>query len=217
MIKELITNTSSILLVLNFICYFSKHKRYPLALKIFTLYLFLMTLIQLSSDLMAIYKMNNIFFAHYYFIGQFILLSLFFKQLLKNTFQKKALTFVLFIVLIALGIYYLLYPSNYYNFNIFETIITSVPLLVYSFFFFLQKIEDPDKKYIYIVSGFFLYLLCSTLLFTTGNITADIKKFIWHTNVILHIVYQVLIFVEWYKHFRKKDLVVIVDEKERKL
>ena len=67
---------------------------YSTVKQISTLYLFLMTLIQLSSDLMAIYKMNNIFFAHYYFIGQFILLSLFFKQLLKNTFQKKAITFV---------------------------------------------------------------------------------------------------------------------------
>jgi len=128
--------------------------------------------------------------------------------------QKKIITFGLFIVLISLGIYYIIYPSNYYKFNIFEIIITSVPLLVYSFFFFIQKIEDADKKYIYIVSGFFLYLLCSTLLFTTGNIKAEIKKIIWHTNAILYMVYQVLIFIEWYKNFRKKELVIIEDYDE---
>jgi hypothetical protein len=106
--------------------------------------------------------------------------------------------------LFALGVYYFLEPSNYYRFNIFEIILTSVPLIVYCLLFFIQRIDGEKRKFIYITSGFFLYILCSTLLFTTGNISSEIKNFIWYTNAILYIVYQVLIFVEWYKHFRKK-------------
>ena len=200
---------------INTIIFFKSYRNNSVAFKLFFIYLCLTLLIQLSSTYVKeIIEEHNLFLSHYYFIAQFILLSLFFKQLLTKELQKKIITFGLFIVLISLGIYYIIYPSNYYKFNIFEIIITSVPLLVYSFFFFIQKIEDADKKYIYIVSGFFLYLLCSTLLFTTGNIKAEIKKIIWHTNAILYMVYQVLIFIEWYKNFRKKELVIIEDYDE---
>jgi hypothetical protein len=79
--------------------------------------------------------------------------------------------------------------------------------MVYFFFFFNKKIEDSDKKFIYIVSGFFLYILCSTLLFTAGNIESGTKYIIWYSNAVLYIVYQLLIFVEWYKHLRKPALI----------
>jgi hypothetical protein len=180
-----------------------------MAFKIFSYYLLTILIIQLTAKYLRSNNINNIYLSHYYFIGQFIFLSLFFKQLLKNTLQKKITTFGLFIVLITLVIYYILNPLNYYKFNIFEIIATSIPLIVYSFFFFVQKIEDSNKKYIYIVSGFFLYITCSTLLFTTGNIAAEIKKMIWYSNATLYIVYQVLIFIEWYKNFRKPKKEII--------
>jgi hypothetical protein len=107
-------------------------------------------------------------------------------------------------VLIPLGIYYSLYPANYYKFNAFEIVITSLPLMAYSFLFFIQKMEGSDRKFIYIISGFFLYILCSTLLFTVGNIESRIIKLIWYSNTVLYIIYQVLIFIEWYKNFREK-------------
>jgi len=211
---EYFLNFGHIFLIVNTILFFKSYRNNSIAFKIFAYYLSVILIIQLTTKYLRFHKITNIYLSHYYFIGQFIFLSLFFKQLLTKELQKKIITFGLFIVLISLGIYYIIYPSNYYKFNIFEIIITSVPLLVYSFFFFIQKIEDADKKYIYIVSGFFLYLLCSTLLFTTGNIKAEIKKIIWHTNAILYMVYQVLIFIEWYKNFRKKELGVIEDYDE---
>ncbi len=196
------------ILFINLLIY-SKGYRYnkSVAFKVFIFYLIITLAIQLISTYLRSFKIPNLYLSHYYFIGQFILFSLFFKQLLKKKLHKKGITLCLIIVLTVLGIYYFLYPSNYYKFNVFEIIITSIPLIIYSIFFFVQKIEDADKKYIYIVSGFFLYILCSTLLFTTGNITAEIKKIIWEINSLLYVTFQVLIFVEWYKNFRKKTLV----------
>ncbi|MFY0629077.1 MAG: hypothetical protein JXR05_01780 [Flavobacteriaceae bacterium] len=62
--------------------------------------------------------------------------------------------------------------------------------------------------FIYIISGAFLYILCSTLLFVMGNYVANTKtpwyQSIWRFNNGLYILFQVLIFIEWYKHFRNK-------------
>ncbi len=207
---EVIIYFGYIVLALNTIIFLKNYRNSSVAFKLFSFYLLIILLIQLLATYIKNSPIkNNLFLSHYYFIGQFILLSLFFKHILKKKTQKKIIKPVLVIVLVVLGIYYSIYPSNYYKFNIFEIITTSVPLIIYCFFFFMQKIEDSDKKFIYITSGFFLYILCSTLLFTTGNINlyASVKKIIWHINAMLYLIYQVLVFIEWYKHFRKSALV----------
>ncbi len=206
---DIFINTGHVLLILNIIFYFKSYHESPVAFRIFTFYLLTILSIQLTSKYLRFYKINNIYLSHYYFISQFVFLSIFFRHLLKKQHIKKIITLILAIVLITIGVYYFINPSKYYEFNIFEIVITSIPLLVYGFLFFIQKIENASKEYIYVVSGFFLYILCSTLLFTTGNIKADVKKIIWYSNAILYIVYQVLIFTEWYKHFRKNSSITV--------
>jgi len=200
---DLLANFGHLLLIINCILFLKSYRNYSTAFKIFAFYLATILFIQLTSKYLRSYKIPNLYLSHYYFIGQFLFLSFFFKQLLQHSFYKKMITFVLIIVLSMLAIYYSLYPSAYYSFSIFEIVITSVPLILYSLLFFIQKIANGNNKFNYIVSGFFLYILCSTLLFTAGNIEADIKRIVWYTNVCLYIVYQLLIFIEWYRHFRK--------------
>jgi hypothetical protein len=205
---EVIIYFGYIVLALNTFLFFKSYRSHSVAFKLFSFYLFLTLLIQLLATFIKNSPIkHNLFLSHYYFIGQFILLSLFFKHILKKETQKKIIKPVLIIVLVVLGIYYSIYPSNYYKFNIFEIVITSAPLIIYCFFFFNGKIEDSDKKFIYIVSGFFLYILCSTLLFTAGNIESGTKNIIWYSNAVLYIVYQLLIFVEWSKNFKKPPLI----------
>jgi len=202
---NLLANFGHLLLITNCILFFKNYRSYSTAIKIFSFYLATILIIQLTSKYLRSYKIPNLYLSHYYFIGQFLFLSFFFKQLLKHAFHKKIITFVLFTVLSMLAIYYSLYPSAYYSYSIFEIVITSVPLMFYSLLFFIQKIERENNKFNYIVAGFFLYILCSTLLFTAGNIKADIKRIVWYANVSLYIVYQFLILTEWYTHFRKNE------------
>lgn len=112
-------------------------------------------------------------------------------------------------ITLSLG-YYGLYPQYFLQWNVFEITITSIPLLIYSFLFFTQNIDIKSTRYfIYFNSGLFIYLLSSTLLFTLGNIGLEdsairpIKLIVWKFNSILYIIFQVLIFIEWYKNFRK--------------
>ena len=202
---DLLANFGHLLVAINCILFFKSYRNYSTAFKIFAFYLATILIIQLTSKYLRSFKIENLYLSHYYFIGQFLFLSFFFKQLLKHVFYKKMISFMLFTVLSMLAIYYSVYPSAYYSYNIFEIVITSVPLLLYCLLFFIQKIEKSNKKFNYVVSGLFLYILCSTLLFTAGNIEAGIKSVIWYSNVSLYIIYQLLIFIEWYIHFRKSE------------
>ncbi|WP_299047256.1 hypothetical protein [uncultured Polaribacter sp.] len=154
------------------------------------------------------------YISHYYFVGQFIFISLFYSKILKGKRLVAVIQKTLILIIILVIGYYSLYPEDYYKWNVFEIAITSVPLLVYSFLFFTQKIETKTgNSYIYFISGFFIYLLSSTLLFTLGNIglgdstVKPLKQLVWKINSILYLIYQILVFIEWYKNFRKPQSI----------
>lgn len=216
MILTLLSYTTTILLVTNLVCFFIIRKKYTLPVKIFTIYLFVIVIIQVSTKIMASYKINNLVFTHYYFIGQFFLLSLFFRSILNTKKITKAIDIVIILVLPTICIYYLIHPHKYFEFNNFEIALTSIPLIIYCFLFIIKKIDQKDKTYFYLVSGLFIYLAGSTLLFSTGNIKmfSPMKKVVWFMNMVLYLIYQILIFIEWYKNFRKKNLVVIANNNE---
>ena len=200
-----------IILAINTFLYFKSNRKNSIAFKILSYYLLLCLFIQLYTSYLSSLKTNNLYLSHYYFIGQFILLSLFFSKILTGKRLISIIKKILFLVVILLIGYYSLYPKDYLKWNVFEITITSVPLLIYSFIFFTQKIEIKTSNYfIYFNSGFFIYLLSSTLLFTLGNIgignieIKPIKLFVWKVNSILYLIYQILVFVEWNKNFRQK-------------
>ena len=202
-IYNIISKTSVLVLAINIILYFKSYRKNSIAFKIFTHYLLFIFIIQLISGYMRFKQENNLYLSHYYFIGQFIFLSLFYLFLEEKSLFKNGIRTILFLALVSIGIYYLKNPQAYFSFNLFEIAITSIPLILFSFYFFIRKIDSDNHKFIYLNSGFFLYISCSTLLFSAGNISSSIKNIIWYSNAILYLVYQLLIVVEWYKNFRK--------------
>ena len=124
-------------------------------------------------------------------------------QELKNKALSKRIKIYLLFALVALGISYSLYPESFYKFNIFEIVLTSVPLLVYCFIFFTKRVGSSNNNFMFFNAGLFLYILCSTLLFAAGNVKSGIILYIWTFNVVLVIIYQLCILLEWYKNVRK--------------
>jgi hypothetical protein len=173
------------------------------AFKIIAFYLLFTLITELRMSYLSSLKELNWHISHFYFIGQLVFLSFFFMEELKNkTLSKRIKTYLLF-ALTALGIYYSLYPESFYEFNIFEIVVTSVPLLVYCFIFFTKRIESSNNNFMFFNAGLFLYILCSTLLFVAGNVTSSIKNYVWAFNVVLVIIYRLCILLEWYKNVRK--------------
>ncbi len=202
---NILTNAGYFLLILNTLLFIISYSHKKKALKYLIIYLLLCVFIQLYSSFLASTKQHNLFLTHYFFIGQFVFLSFFFSTLY-NFKKYKYITLVLTsLVTIYFATYLINNPKAYAKWNLLEIIITSIPLIIYSFYFFIKNInENNDKTYTYFNSGFFVYTLCSTLIFMLGNIgSIEIKRYVWLFNKVLYLFFQTLILIEWYKNFRK--------------
>ncbi|MFT4698172.1 MAG: hypothetical protein ACI9SJ_001310 [Flavobacteriaceae bacterium] len=199
--------------ILEFIIYFSiflsllyirSFIRNNKAFKLFTIYLIVISIIQLSSFL--IIKSggeSNLFLSHYYFISQFILLSLFFKELLKF----KWISWVLYIGLLLIGYQYIIEPNLYFQYNTIGMAITQTFIVIYSLLYFYKSLSGKNE-FILVNIGLFFYLLSSTLIFASGNLVFDlsireqVSRLLNIINAVLYLVFQLLIFVEWWRNHR---------------
>jgi len=205
-VAEILIYTGYLFLLINTIAYLVSCRKKSTAYKILLSYLILTIIIQAYSTFLSQKKLHNLFLSHYYFIGQFILMSLFFYKTLINKVVKKIICLVLLGVMLALSIQYFKNPELYYTFNLFEILITCIPIIFYCFSFMVQQIYTPEKRFVFFISGLFVYTLCSTLIFFAGNISGDTQRILWRVNNSLYILFQLLILVEWYRNFRKKKI-----------
>lgn len=144
---------------------------------------------------------ENFFLSHFYFVIQFIMLSLFFNKVLKNTFLKKMIYINLLLVLIGLSVQYMVTPSLFWEFNNYEIGVTSILLIFYCIFYFCENLTS-SYTYHFFCMGLTFYLTSSCLIFLTGNtqlvfFTEPIFLDIWILNSLFFILFQVFIFKEW--------------------
>ena len=205
-IDDIIAETGYCFLIINTIVFILSINKKDKALKYFIMNLVLCSIVQLVSSKLHDNGTKNLYLSHYFFTGQFIFLSLFYLKILKFKKIKNLILSVTITIPTCFIIYFYINEQAYKEWNEIEIALTSIPLLIYSFYFFIKKIDDnKDKKYIYFNSGFFVYTFCSTLIFILGNIgSRTLKLFVWDVNQILYLIFQILIFVEWYKNFRKQ-------------
>ncbi|MNX60159.1 hypothetical protein D3C86_910590 [compost metagenome] len=189
-----------LVLIINFILYAKGFFKSEKAFKIYTFYLFLLVIIQLTMEVLTSLSINNLYLIHLYFIGQFILLGLFYITLLQNNFQEKIITFSLFFGSLLLVIQYIYEPGLFFKFNLFEIVLTSLFVVVFALLYLYKMLTD-SKKYYYITVGIIIYLLTSTVLFLVGNLTIGLSKEVrlisWNLNAFFVVVNQLFILYEW--------------------
>ncbi len=197
----------NLLFLTNAILYFRSLYKNIKAPKIFALYLFLCSINQIVSLVLLELTKNNIFLSHFYFIIQFILLSFFYRELFENRNLKRTIIIILITIITIILLQYYFDPYQFYKFNLFEILLTSLPLIMYSIIHFYNLL-GKEKRFFYINSGILLYLSGSTLLFVAGNYVVSsnsiLNKSIWIINSVLFVIYQVLILIEWRKSFYQK-------------
>ncbi|AXT53895.1 hypothetical protein D1818_24900 [Aquimarina sp. BL5] len=209
-IVEILSHLGTFILFINTVlCIKSFSLKRRRAFNIMSVYLTVTFTIIIITSYYQSKGMNNLFLSHFYFVCQFMFLSFFFKNLLINKTQRKIINIILVGVVITILFQYLYKPNLFYKFNLFEIVLTSVPLIMYSIVHFYNML-GKEKEYLYINSGVFLYLTGSTLLFVAGNYIVSsnsvLNKSIWIINSVLFIVYQILIFIEWRKSFYQKKI-----------
>jgi hypothetical protein len=198
-----------LLLGINFILFAIKlNKKRPRSVYIFTFYLLVMIVIQFFTNYLSNIGQNNLYLSHYYFIFQFILLSLFYLEIINNSYQRKIIKIAIPCCLGVLGIQYFFNNDLYEKFNLLEIFITSFLLIIFSMFHF-YNILNEKKRYYYLNTGILLYLFGSTVLFMSGNLISRLdlalSKIVWILNLLLYIVYQIFILLEWREIFYKKN------------
>jgi hypothetical protein len=178
--------------------------------QIFTFYLVGTALVQMLSKIFLNLYANNLFLSHYYFIGQFLLLGLFFKSLFTNRIQKSVANWILIIGLTVLAVQYSMDPVVFYKFNLFEIFVTSFLIIILAAMH-LYNLLAEEKVFYYTTIGILMYLSGSTILFFVGNITAILSEeyqFLpWTLNATLVVIYQLFILFQWRKIIYSKKIV----------
>ncbi|MCW9038451.1 hypothetical protein, partial [Altibacter sp.] len=150
-----ITIYLSVIYPIFYILGFSKNNK---TYKIFTLYLIAIALVQISLRLHKyVYPSQpNLYLFVYYFVSQFIFLSLFYYQLLK----QKWILFVGGATLLFIGVQYMVTPDMYFRYNPIGASITQGLLVFYSLLYFYRSLSGK-KEFLIVNVGIFFYLLSS--------------------------------------------------------
>ena len=198
----IIRNIACIFLLINFILFISKFKIENKPYKIYTIYLGVIVLIEILIRIFVSFGYQNLILSHFYFTGQFILLSLFYLELLKENYQKVLVKFNLVIVPIILAIYFLINPIQLHQFCLIEILLTSITLIGYSTFHFYNMLTN--KKEFYLINcGILIYLFGSTVTFLPRNLYTmygvSFTMVLQSLNITLYLIYQIFIFLEWKK------------------
>lgn len=190
---------------------FKKEKAYT----IFTVYLLITAVISAIMSYLAHYRENNLFLSHYYFISQFVVLSMFYRELL-NKRQKRFTTVLLGTVLIILVALFALEKMNYYDlepFNPIEVFICSFPIIMYAIIHLYNSLNSHSLNYTFINSAILIYLSVSTLVFILASffnsgLYSDLSPLLmlWKFNRIFFLLFHSLIFIEWYKKFKQSQV-----------
>lgn len=154
------------------------------------------------------YKLNrnNLLFMNMFFIGDMILLGLFFASILKNEKQKIGIKLSIALALLILIFQIALNIEQLFTFNLFEITLTCTLLVVFAIMHLYSMLVE-QKNFYYFTIGLILYLSSSTILYLVGGLTiqlpASIKLISWHLNTILMIVFQLFILYEWKVSFSR--------------
>ncbi len=198
---------ANIFLYINFILFLLRFNKENKAFKIYTIYLGIIVAVQISLKTFVYFGYENLVLSHAYFCGQFIILSLFYLELLKEKYQRQIIKWNLGITMTVVITSFLLNPSSLFNYNPIEILFTSITLIVYSTFHFYNMLSNK-KEFYYINCGVLIYLFGSTVTFLPRNLHYKFDVSYYNVlellNIVLYNVYLIFIFMEWFKLNSKK-------------
>ncbi len=192
---------SLLLLFVNAILFLLKVKTNNRVYKVVATYLTVLFFVELFCNIIGYLKPGeNSFLSHFYFNSQFLLLSLFFYQLFDDESLKKVVLLCYLLITSIIIIGYIVDFNSFWEFNLFEIVSTSSILVLYVLIHLFDTL-NKEKIYFFLCIGLILYLICSSLIFISGNyqlvFIEDPYIDIWIFNTLFYILYQILIFKEW--------------------
>lgn len=209
-IEQIVLFSSCVILLYSF-------RRLPQAFKVFTFYLLLELIIEVSAHILAANKIRNLPLLHILTLGEFVLLSLFFRILLKEVafFQKYFNHF--FITGIVFIIANSLFFENIFIYNSISKSGVQIAIISYAVIYFYQltnhvNLQDQLHKSLRLINAaIIIYYSASLFVFLFGQIiNAKGSKFfhlgipIFHTSIYL--IFQIIILIAIIKYVFRRTL-----------
>lgn len=174
----------------------------PKSLKLITLYLMCYLLVEVALIIYKFNGWNSHHLSHFYFIPQFILLSLFYKTLF-SSLQKKLVNILMFIVFSILTIQYIIHPNLLVEINPFEIAITCGVLVIFPIIHLFNSLAKKGE-YMYINAGILFYISLSTLLFIIRKISStEGLTSLYNPTVMINKVLVILYITIYYYEYKK--------------
>ena len=197
-------------LIVAFILFVTNIRNKDKTYRIFTLYLGLISICEISLNISFFFVKNNLIIGNIDSIVQFVLLSLFFSSMYQDKLQRNLLVFLSSITLFIILAQFIQDPSLLFKYGEFSTFSTSFLLIIYGVTHLYNLLNAPSKFY-YATIGLLTYLLGSTIVQLTGNIFVKLMdvgtyKQIWVINNLAYLTFQLFVIVEWYKNYRPKNV-----------
>lgn len=123
---------------------------------------------------------------------EYVFFATFFYLCIRN---NKFKTFIIIISILNLSLDVFLFYSPKANFDFWDTLITTILIVIYCIFFFYEQLNSP--QYLFIYQSYTFWVVVGCLIYLSGTLflflyTSDIKNKerspLWNINIVFEIV-----------------------------
>jgi|GEM_PF-6950136 len=181
--------------------------RKGMSYKLFTFYLVYVLAVETGFHVLRNMYVNNIFLAHYYFIGQAVLLNLFYFRLLESGRLKRMQLITTAVLSMAVIVNIAIRKHNNETFDLLEVVLCNTSVVVCMLLYLYDRI-DKQKIYYLSTASLLAYTIASTIIFVSANLIISLRspaytRYIWTLNIILFVLLQLVILYDAVKSTRK--------------
>ena len=196
----------ALILTFIFVNAFSLNK----TLKYIFYYCLLAFVIEVLARVLINYGVKNIFVLNILVIFQFVIFSLFFKNNLVSSKDKKVVNVIGVLVLSGVFLQYLYNADSFLTYNPIAYFLTMLPLITYSLIIMFRSIlQGKINDNILIIFGLMLYMSTSLIVFSSSDLLNGLKphqfNYIYILNNITYILFLILIFINLWKLINSKQ------------
>lgn len=186
------------------------YKKLEPKLQLFSIFLFLSAVIQITALVLALNRINNLPLLHIYVAAGFLLLALFYKQVLES-FIHPRIIWVITVLFLIYTILNSIFIESFYTFNSTALAVESVLIIILTLSTFMVLMNDIVKEQRssiikslnWINSGLFIYYTSSLIIFyLTRSFPKSINSYTWILHSVFSIIMYLCFMVGLYKRSR---------------
>ena len=194
------------------------YKRLPPAIQMFTAYIFLTALIQVPYTMLGFNAKNNLFLLHLHVLLGFIVLSLFYRMVLKKFVNP----FIIIVIVLSFTVFTILnslfFQPYHTAINSYALTTQSVLVVIFSLSTFIVLLNNVAKEtqkdsitsLHWINSGLFIYYASNLLIFYFSNFilrsySSRINLYAWLGNCFFLTVMYIFFIVGLWKNQRTSN------------